>query len=450
MHTQLPESDFTEISFGDRRLNKRLLKFITESRKQVGQSILGTEQTRGNAKGFYRLLSNEKLQMSELLYTAKHAAISRMTGTVLLVQDTSDINLNGHKKTEGLGYCSEHIRGVKLHSCIALNPEGIPFGLIGQSYETRAESKSKLNRSEKANRPIEEKESFRWLEMLKESTEGIPDGINAITVCDREGDFYELYAKCLELSKDYIIRVIHDRNSVDNEKTADKIRKSRSCGTVTVNIPRNSRKGVPARQTTMEIAYCSVSVKKPLSIKEESVPQNLTMNLVRITELTPPAGQEPIEWILATSLSLRSAEEAMTIVDYYIQRWKIERFHFVLKSGCNAEKIQQRTYEKIKPLLLIYSVISLFIMAITFLGRVAPDMPCDLLFEEDEWKTLYRIANKTKIPPDRPYSMADAVMYLGQLGSYKRAPSDGAPGLKAIWKGLFVLYHFMAFVVGQV
>jgi hypothetical protein len=307
-----------------------------------------------------------------------------------------------------------------------------------------------LNRAEKANRPVEEKESFRWLEMLKESTEGIPDGINAITVCDREGDFYELYAKCSELSKDYIIRVIHDRNSVDNEKTAKKIRQSRSCGTVTVNIPRDSRKGVPARQTTMEVAYCSVRVKKPLSIKGESVPQNLTMNLVRITELTPPAGQEPIEWILATSLLLHSAEEAMTIVDYYIQRWKIERFHFVLKSGCNAEKIQQRTYVKIKPLLLIYSVISLFIMAITFLGRVTPDMPCDLLFEEDEWKTLYRIANKTKIPPDRPYSMADAVRYLGQLGSYKRAPSDGAPGLKAIWKGLFVLYHFMAFVVGQV
>ncbi len=396
------------------------------------------------------MLGNEKLQISELLCTAKNSTISRMSGTVLLVQDTSDINLNGHKKTEGLGYCSEHVRGIKLHSCIALNPQGVPFGLLSQSYETREESKSTLSRWEKANRPIEEKESYRWLEMLKASTEGIPKDINTITICDREGDFYELYAKCTELGKDYIIRVIHDRKSDDNEKTVAKIRRSPACGTVTVNIPRDSRKNIPARQTAMEVAYCTVNIKKPLSVKDESSLQKLSMNIVRITELTPLAGHEPIEWILATSLSLDNAEEAMTIVEYYIQRWKIERFHFVLKSGCNAEKIQQRNYEKIKPLLLIYSVISLFIMAITFLGRVAPDMPCNLLFEEDEWKILYRIANKTKEPPDKPYSMAEAVRYLGQLGSYKRTPSDGQPGLKAIWKGLFALYNVMDLLLGQV
>ena len=65
-------------------------------------------------------------------------------------------------------------------------------------------------------------------------------------------------------------------------------------------------------------------------------------------------------------MPVNSAEDAMKIAEYYIQRWKIERFHFTLKSGCNVAQIQQRTYEKIKAMLLIYSVIAMYIMAITY------------------------------------------------------------------------------------
>ena len=85
----------------------------------------------------------------------------------------------------------------------------------------------------------------------------------------------------------------------------------------------------------------------------------------------------------------------------------------------------------------------MYIMMITFIGRVIPDTPCSVFFDEDEWKILYRIVNKTKNSPEKPYSMADAVKYLGELGSYKRAPSDGPPGLKSIWKGLCRLYGFI-------
>jgi hypothetical protein len=388
----------------------------------------------------YCLTVPKKFEFPQMQESSKSATINRMTGTVLLIQDTSDIDLNGHKKTKGLGYCSEHIRGIKLHSCIAISPEGVCFGLVSQQYETRKDAKSPLTKAEKAARPIEEKESFRWLEMLKESTKDIPDDIKVITICDREGDFYELYAEALELKKNFIIRVTHDRNSDENERIVGKIRKTNAIGTVTVNIPRDSRGGIPARQTEMEIAHCRVNILKPTSVRDPKITGKLSINLVRITELTPLDGREPIEWILATNLPLNSEKDVMTIVEYYVQRWKIERFHYVLKSGCNAEKIQQRTYEKIKPVLLIYSVIALFIMTATYLGRVSPEMPCNIFFDEDEWKTLYRVANKTKIPPQKPYSMADAIMYLGQLGSYKRAPSDGPPGLKSIWAGLFALY----------
>ena len=444
-----PKQDFETVEFWDKRLNKRLSESIENFTKNAQKSILGAGEKRSSAKAFYRLLSNDKFNIEMLADAASAATISRMEGTVLLIEDTTDINLNGHKKTEGLGYSSEHVLGVKLHSCIAVKPDGLPLGLVRQYCETRTAASSTMTKSEKAARSIDEKESYRWLQMLNESTLYIPENIHTITICDREGDFYELYAHAQELGEDFVIRVTHDRTTEANEKLLSQIRRTQASGNVTVNIPRNSRKSIPARQAKMEIAYCTVRIKKPGNVTDETLPDSLVFNLVRIIELNTD-DREPIEWILATSLPLNNAEDAMTIVEYYVQRWKIERFHFVLKSGCNAEKIQQRTYEKIKPVLLIYSVIAMFIMMVTYIGRVLPDTSCNVFLDTDEWKILYQIIHKTKIPPAEPYSMADAVKYLGELGSYKRAPSDGPPGLKSIWAGLFKLFDFMDLFVGQV
>ena len=151
-------------------------------------------------------------------------------------------------------------------------------------------------------------------------------------------------------------------------------------------------------------------------------------------------GKEPIEWILATNMPIENDEDAMKIVSYYVQRWKIERFHYILKSGCQVEKIQQRTYARIQSMLLIYSVIAAFILAMTYFARSMPDAPCDVFLEQDEWKILYRLVTRKPIPPDNPYSIKTAVDYLGELGSYKHSPSDDDYGVKSVWLGLTKLF----------
>ena len=319
MNTKInqPKDDFSYIDFGDKRLSVRLQKTVENLTKNTGASILGSGKGRSEAKGFYRLLSNEKFDMSQLQGAVYGSTLSRLNGIVLLIQDTSDINLNGHKKTESPGYSSEHVKGIKLHSCIAMSPLGIPFGLASQSYETREVAKS----AGKQSRPIEEKESYRRLETMREATEFAPEGVHYVTVCDREGDFYELYAEAVELETDFVIRVTHDRNCDENEKTASKIRRQGAVGTVTVNIPRDSRSGAKARTAEMEVAYCHVSVNKPANVTDKTVAPKISMTLVRITEVNPPDGCDPIEWILAASLPIGSAEDAMAIVEYYIQRW---------------------------------------------------------------------------------------------------------------------------------
>jgi hypothetical protein len=84
---------------------------------------------------------------------------------------------------------------------------------------------------------------------------------------------------------------------------------------------------VAARTVKMEIAYCRVAVARPQNASKE-IAGSVTMNLVRVTEIG--AGGEAIEWLLATDLPLENAEDAMKIVGYYVHRWKIERFHYIL------------------------------------------------------------------------------------------------------------------------
>ena len=128
-----------------------------------------------------------------------------------------------------------------------------------------------------------------------------------------------------------------------------------------------------------------------------------------------------------------------------MRRWKIEQFHYVLKSGCAVEKLQERSMEKTTTLVLMYSIIAAAIMNITYIARTNPRLPCTVCFEEDEWKVLYCTANKTKKPPEEPYTIAEAVTYLSWLGGPKRAPSDGPPGVKTIWIGLDKLNTLLAY-----
>lgn len=422
-------------------MDKRLSSTVELKEQQTQGTILSGCGNKHAAKAFYALLSNEKYSKEQVHQAAYQSTVERIkeseTERVLLVQDTSDINMNGHKKTEDLGYCSEHIRGVKLHSCLALLPDGTPLGLLGQEYESRTAKKETLSAEEKKRRPIEEKESYRWLETAQKTVKLVPKGVETVIVCDREGDFYELYAEMLKLETSFVVRVVQNRATTNGEHSIQQLRRTTACGEVEVLIPRDTRKNKPARTAKMEVACCTVSVARPHRIKPD-LPRSLTLNLVRITEIGDT--NEAIEWLLATNLPITDEKAVMEIVSYYVQRWKIERFHYVLKSGCQAEKIQQRTYERIQSVLLIYSVIAVYILAMMYTARSFPEMKCDVFFKENEWKILYCLINRKQSAPDKPYLLKTATDYLGELGSYKHSPSDGDYGVKAIWLGLLKLF----------
>jgi len=444
-----PKEDLEKVKFNSKRLEKRLLTTVENLTNDVGASILEASGSRGQAKAVYRMLSNEKFSREEIQRVYAESTLKRIAenSTVLLIQDSTEINLNTHKKTKKLGYIDKYDLGIKVHTCIAITEEGAILGILSQKTSTRPQDADKSqNRDAKKLRAIEEKESHRWVETFSETNKSIPDSVNAVTVCDREGDFYELYASAIAQERKILIRLIHNRRiSEDTKKAMDYLRDTPSCGTVIIELPRDTRKGEKPRKATLEVSHTPLTFKCPKIRKESHLPKEITVNGLRIIEKDPPTDAESIEWFLATNETVNSFEDTLKMVKYYVQRWKIERYHYVLKEGCNVEKLQERTLERMESMICIFSIIAIYIMALTYLARINHNVKCDVLLEESEWKILYCAANSVKDAPNEPYTVKEAVSYLAKLGGFAGAPSDGTPGVKVIWHGIQKLHTLMQY-----
>jgi hypothetical protein len=439
--------EFETLKLKSSRLERRFKMVMSDLWEQPEKSIWLASGSRSNAKAVYRMIGNEKCEKESIMSAHREAVNSRNEDSILLaIQDTMSVNYSGHEKTEGMGYnCEKKTLGILSHNCILVTPIGVPIGLLAQSVSTRAE-KSEKSRHEKQMRKIEEKESSRWLETMKTASMNAPAGAKLIHIADREGDIYELYALADRVGESFVIRATHDRIDTESAHIVDVVKNSAVIGKVKAVIGANHKTKSKEREVAFEIRYKSFKVKKAKKLyREKDLPPFLELNLIGVIEENAPDGIEPIEWLLMTNLELDTIEDAVRVIDFYRQRWKIERFHFVLKSGCEIEKIQQRSIDGIELVLLMYSIIAIHIMMLTYTARTAPDTPCDLIFTDDEWKTLYRAANYTREAPNQPYSIALAVRYIAKLGGFVGAKSDGEPGLKVIWIGLNKLFILIAY-----
>jgi hypothetical protein len=435
------QEEFAGLDFNSVRLEKRFIKTMETLAGQPDKSIWFSSENRAEAKAIYRMLGNENLDHQEILRAHREATIRRIARaekTILAIQDTTSLNYNTQTKMEGIGYISDKTLGVNIHSSLAVTADGLLLGLLAQSSYNRAQPHERTrSRESKKVRPLEEKESFRWVQTLGESTVELPCGVHIVTVCDREGDMYELFDGAEREGLAFLIRIAQNRKTVENEKILDEIRIKQCMGMVKTTIPRDSRRGFKERGAVLQIRYHGFEIRRPLILnKVKHLKASHEVNVIYVCEEQQDKAVEPVEWFLMTNEPVENIETAYEKVTWYMQRWKVEQFHHVLKSGCAVEKLQERSMEKTTLLVLMYSIIAAAIMNITYIARIHPALPCTVCFEEDEWKVLYCTANKTKKPPKKPYTIREAIVYLSWLGGPKRAPSDGPPGVKTIWIGL--------------
>lgn len=430
------EDEFGDADLGDVRRNARLLQLATVLGAQPNASLPEATNDPACLKAAYRFFANDYVRAQAILASHFHSTKARMRAArlVLAVQDTSYLDWTDHPHTTGLGpLATPSHQGLLVHTTLALTPERVPLGLLQQQVWAR-EKDVRRNQDHK-QRPICDKESQKWLRSLQAviaARAECPD-THLVSVGDREADVYDLFLLERPAGVDLLVRAAQDRKAEHPEKYLWATMATASlAATVTLHI--GARAGVAAREASLKIRWKQVTLRPPNSRAKEKLP-NITVWVVWACESSPPPGVEAIEWMLLTTVPISSTEDALRILDWYACRWGIEVWHKVLKSGCRIEEKQLETAERLQRCLALYSVIAWRILYATMLARVAPDVACTVLLDEEEWQALYCRIHRVAVAPAKPPSLRQAVGWIAQLGGFLGRKRDGEPGVTVLWKG---------------
>jgi hypothetical protein len=394
-------------------------------------------------KAAYRFWGSPVVTAAAIRQAHIDSTLSRLRplGRILVIQDTTELNFTRHPATVGLGYLDHPACwGLKVHSALAVSLEGVPLGLVNQ-HVWRRDPKEKGKSHRGSGRPIEEKESRRWLDALGATEQAIPLPTEVITVADREADLYELFALPRRPGSDLLIRSDHRRRVHHEAKFLyEAIRQSPVRGEKELEVHRRPDRA--ARRAKLWVRWERLEWIAPAG--KRGVPPRLELTVLLVEEQGAPAGEKPIAWLLVTTLPVTTLGEAWECARWYGLRWLIERYHYALKSGCQMEDLQLETAERLEKALATYGIVAWRLLWLTYEARRHPQKSCGEILAPHEVEALYWAVHKTPIPSSAPPTLQQSVRWIGQLGGFLARRGDGDPGMKVLWRGLSRLQDIAA------
>jgi hypothetical protein len=437
------EEEFGAAALGDVRRVKRLLTMGRDFYANPQANIPQACGTPAKTKAAYRFFDDPYHTMDKLLAPHYEATVNRIAkeSVVLAIQDTTYVNYTTHPDTEGLGPIGNRndggAIGLVLHDTMTFTVEGTPLGLLNVQCWAREFAAAGSEKRRPKALPIEAKESNKWLvsyRAVAQAQKHCPQTM-LVSVGDREADLYELFREALSDPQNpkLLIRANRDRLLDDGQGHLwDYVKAQPLRGLQQVRVPRQGKR--PARMAELEIRFAPVPLKPPALKLELGA---LTLWAIAAVEVNcAPAVEEPIEWLLLTTLVAETFEHATEKLNWYGKRWGIEVYHRTLKSGCKIEERQLGRVERLEPCLAIDLVVAWRIFHLTKLGREVPNVPCTVFFEEAEWKALVAYKTQNPMAPETPPSLREAMRMAASLGGFLGRKSDGEPGTKSLWLGL--------------
>ena len=465
------EEELKSVDLNDKRLDERfgyiLEAFANRPQASIPAAVGGG---RPEIKAAYDFMDNEKVTPEKILTPHFHATVKRCQSqkVVLCPQDTSDLDFTRPKQqVRGAGpFDDGSRRGAFLHLSEAFTEDGTPLGAVWAKIWAREDTQGdhpKPSPAEKRKKrratPIEEKESMRWIEGIRATqklAEACPE-TTCVSLCDSEADIYDLLVEPRKTANfHWIVRACQERAVLDeNGETLGVIRDSLqnrpalftfevavrdreqwiSCET------RSRRTTRVGRQAKVEARAGTVTIKAPEINRHPT--RSVTINVVWVREIDPPEDDNPIEWILLTTLPISIVEQVQRVIQYYKIRWMIEIYFRTLKSGCRIEDRRFETLPRMLACTAIYMIVAWRTLFVCRLGRSCPDMPCDVIFDTSEWQSVWTVHHRgRRVPlPDRPPSLVTMVRLTAILGGYVDRPNrSDPPGVETVWKGLQRMY----------
>ena len=437
---------FRRAELGDARLVRRAVGLAQALAEAPDVSLPKVWATSAELQAGYDFLRSPRTDFTDLmeavqLFAREQALEARR---VLVIHDTTDAACPAAEPEE-VGFLPTGKAGFYIHHalCVAADTKR-PLGVVWSqlwSRPQRSQGHGK-NRPGSMTAKLEERESDRWLEGVAEAqlwTEGCEEVIH---VMDREGDSFRLFQHMQSLGIDFVVRLRHDRG-VEEGSLAQSLSqaplKLRRAIAVTAregkSMPSYTHRARSARETELLVRAATVEVRAPNYLGRGTEPVEL--NVVQVLEENPPAGTEPIAWVIGTTLPIGTRAQVERVIDIYRARWMIEEFHKALKTGCMFEKRQLESFDSITTLLALSYPVACELLRVRSRAR-QKGLPATEVFRKSQLDCL-RAHPKARKLPDLPTAQQVLEVIAGLGGHQKH---NGPPGWQSLAAGYLRLQEF--------
>lgn len=439
------EEQFGGCHLGDARRTNRLQVVANNMLGSPEKSLPQQNIKWSDVKAAYRLFDSDGVTFESVSEPHWDQTRHTRTGRYLLMSDTTDLNHYSHPATKGLGMLGDGKgRGVQLHSCLVYNcHEKLIEGAAGALLHYRSRVPKNETRAQRLRRV---RESELWGNLVTKIGPA-PEGSQWIHVFDRGGDNFEAMCRIRQTGCDWVIRAAKLNRKVIDEQGEKRylsqvIQDAKLLGSYDLHL--RSRPGVKARIAHIDVSVARVTLGKPQHrspwLRQCEISE-LTMNVVIVQESNAPKGVSAVHWVLLTSLPVESFDDAWQVIQDYENRWLIEEYHKVIKTGCNIEGTALRTTDRLEPLIGLISVIGIRLFQMKLLGRSQRKAQAKTHVPANWLKCLKLARPKLKITGMTVYEF---FRELAKLGGFLGRKHDGEPGWQTVWRGFQKMQSLLA------
>ncbi len=391
-----------------------------------------------------RFLASRHVTPDEMLATAAGHCAARAAGRhALAIQDSSEINYQAHAgRVRGLGPVGNGTDlGFFIHPVLAVDASS--GGIIGLAGGRIWKRDGRIT-SGRRERDLADKESRRWIDMAADSFDALGGADMVTSVCDREGDIYEMFAAKRPANAHLLVRAAQDRCLADGSHMFAKAAALAEQDRYQIEVPAKALQ--KKRRATVAVGFGAIEIKRPARAPRGTLPDSVALTLVVVREIDPPAGVEPVRWVLLTTHAVESLEAAIEIVRLYRLRWNIEQLFRTLKThGMNVEESQVVDGHALINLVTVALIAAMQTLQLTLARDGRTRQPVGDAFAPEEVRVLTAVAAQVqgRTPkqsnPHPPDSLAWAAWVIARLGGWNGYASQKPPGPKTMHLGLTTL-----------
>jgi len=430
------EQHFGQVELGDRRRTRRAVRVAAQMACHPSASIPEQACSWSETKASYRLFSEEEVTF-EALGSPNWRSTRQLAGEyerVLMIQDTSCLDFTGHPAAEEMGPIGDHRgRGFLIHSTLAVNPDG-PGEVLGLAYQMLFCRQPTPDKETPTERKRRARESEIWRTSMREVGAPRP-GRQWIHVCDRYPDDFETFNTSRQVGTDFVIRIAQNRRAALGHEASepagghllDLARSLEPSGGKTLSLRRRPQR--QPREAKLLVAFASITLFPSWLAGRDAAA--LRAWVVRVWEMDTPEGEDPIEWILLTTVPVTDLEGAVTIAFWYSLRWLIEEYYKCLKTGCSAEKRQLETTERLRACIGVLAVVAVRLLQLKQYARIDPERPAKTCAPPGHLQILAAYLNR----PIEGWTIREFWREVARLGGFLARKGDSEPGWLTIWRG---------------